>query len=1059
MKKHRLVVLVLAIILLPFLASAQTNTTLIQLKAQVARLQATLRSLTSETAVKPIEVSPSLSSVSSLNNQITAKVGRIGAAELKSLLIQRKSEMLNLAKINPRLFLNQKLSPAIIQQIPQDLRINLEQPVSLTGRLEVMHIDDFENPENSRYDYSLVVGRDKYALYSTQPIPSVSGAVLAVSGSRLDKILVVEAEQAGQLRILTPAPPPDSVGEQKTLVLLIDFLDSGPRLLTPAQAYDFILNPNSQFQKFYKENSYGKISFSGDTKGWYRLNRNTEVNCNYVRTSDTDIQNILREIPNLSNYGRLVFLFGSGGGNCSSVGKVPVVLDDIEYKMSIAWVSIDIIAYLKNNLSHLLAHEMGHSLGVMHANGWDCGVNILQGDCQHIEYGNHFDVMGRGSFSLHFNAFYKELLGWIQPSETIQISSSGRYTLNPLELSSSSKKLAKVQSPYSTSTTFYLEYRRGVGFDEKLNEPDLSSNQQGLFVNKIIYSPPDSRFAFPRLLDMRPTALPWESDLTGATLNSRTDDPGTGISIGPILLANDLLVTFDVEMTEPQCARNQPSVWVPHTILARGNAGRVNVIYHNSDSSSCGGSNFRVVKTDIPPTWQPMIFPEGEVFLPPDLILEAYARINFVVPVDTPLGLHSFTVEVINSTTNYKTIKTFWIEIINRPAPPIISSITPQSGPVGTDVTISGANFSQLSNKLSFIDPTTGNYFSEVIRSSNDRIIFTIPEFITNINCQCPTPTLPGRYKIVIIAGGGDSEPVDFEVTSTSTTIYTITASAGAGGTIMPSGVITVNAGASKIFTITPTLDYQVSDVLINGLSVGAVTSYTFSNVHADQTINANFSQIARVVADPPDRAIDARENQPLAATVVGWKSVDLTFHVSTPLSDLTSDSFSITSSSASQPKVGTVRIVADPLQNIPTLAVTLTLTRPIQPGERLTITHKPSGVSICLGFLPGDVNQDGRSNATDIGLLRSWVGTTEGAAKPLYQTDTNRDGVFDAADTTRLSEVRADPNAGLTLPACPSSASGGLGASPIANQSQLANLLSALRAVINQLGQLLMSR
>ncbi len=286
-----------------------------------------------------------------------------------------------------------------------------------------------------------------------------------------------------------------------------------------------------------------------------------------------------------------------------------------------------------------------------------------------------------------------------------------------------------------------------------------------------------------------------------------------------------------------------------------------------------------------------------------------------------------------------------------------------------------------------------------------------------------------------------------------------VAASAGAGGTIMPSGVITVNAGASKIFTITPTLDYQVSDVLINGLSVGAVTSYTFSNVHADQTINANFSQIARVVADPPDRAIDARENQPLAATVVGWKSVDLTFHVSTPLSDLTSDSFSITSSSASQPKVGTVRIVADPLQNIPTLAVTLTLTRPIQPGERLTITHKPSGVSICLGFLPGDVNQDGRSNATDIGLLRSWVGTTEGAAKPLYQTDTNRDGVFDAADTTRLSEVRADPNAGLTLPACPSSASGGLGASPIANQSQLANLLSALRAVINQLGQLLMSR
>jgi len=86
-------------------------------------------------------------------------------------------------------------------------------------------------------------------------------------------------------------------------------------------------------------------------------------------------------------------------------------------------------------------------------------------------------------------------------------------------------------------------------------------------------------------------------------------------------------------------------------------------------------------------------------------------------------------------------------------------------------------------------------------------------------------------------------------VTSNQTTDYTgtvqtftITASAGANGTITPSGTITVNYGDSQTFTITPNTGYHVADVLVDGSSVGAVTSYTFSNVTADHTISASFA-------------------------------------------------------------------------------------------------------------------------------------------------------------------------------------------------------------------------
>jgi hypothetical protein len=79
-----------------------------------------------------------------------------------------------------------------------------------------------------------------------------------------------------------------------------------------------------------------------------------------------------------------------------------------------------------------------------------------------------------------------------------------------------------------------------------------------------------------------------------------------------------------------------------------------------------------------------------------------------------------------------------------------------------------------------------------------------------------------------------------------STSTYNITASANAGGTISPSGTVAVSRGASKTFTITPKRRYKVASVLVDGASVGAVTTYTFSNVTANRTISATFAATSR---------------------------------------------------------------------------------------------------------------------------------------------------------------------------------------------------------------------
>jgi parallel beta-helix repeat protein len=70
---------------------------------------------------------------------------------------------------------------------------------------------------------------------------------------------------------------------------------------------------------------------------------------------------------------------------------------------------------------------------------------------------------------------------------------------------------------------------------------------------------------------------------------------------------------------------------------------------------------------------------------------------------------------------------------------------------------------------------------------------------------------------------------------------YTITATEGVGGQINPLGVITVNEGASQAFTITPDEGYQIDDVLVDGISEGPITFYSFTNIQQNHTIYATF--------------------------------------------------------------------------------------------------------------------------------------------------------------------------------------------------------------------------
>ncbi len=135
----------------------------------------------------------------------------------------------------------------------------------------------------------------------------------------------------------------------------------------------------------------------------------------------------------------------------------------------------------------------------------------------------------------------------------------------------------------------------------------------------------------------------------------------------------------------------------------------------------------------------------------------------------------------------------------------------------------------------------TGSYSLDL--ESNDVIVETITDgmFIALRNTvPYVTPTIPwlpenlsGIYNIVLRL-----ESITWMLSSF------IEASAGLGGSIDPSGTVMVLEGGNQDFNIMADDGYEVADVLVDGVSEGAISSYIFTNVKKDHTIHATFSLI-----------------------------------------------------------------------------------------------------------------------------------------------------------------------------------------------------------------------
>ena len=526
------------------------------------------------------------------------------------------------------------------------------------GNLEVS-IEDYPDGK-SRTLHFLQTNKERLPIRFAGEAPGhvSTGAPVHIKGRLLDGLLVVNSGDTDLETLAMPVSSSTSTttsasltnngqfavntfGEQKTLAMLVNFQnDAANRPWT----VDQVRSVFGKVSNFYLENSYQQTWVTADVVGWYVLPLDNST-CDSVSSVATYANAAATSAGvNLSAYAHIVYVMP--WVNCTWVGMANV-------SGSKVWINQQLTL-------GVVAHEIGHNLGLNHAHSWVCnntgdGSGTMTGPyCFGLEYGDGLDTMGWSKDGPHFSSFAKEFLGWLNygsspPITTVQ--TNGTFTLAPYETGGSAPKAIKILKSVNPTTGFktwyYVEYRQAIGFDSYLAtiNPGLMSSSNILNGVLVRTGSLDDSSNTSYLLDMTPNTYQLYTQDPALDVGTTFSDPAAGVTI-TTQWVNGASAGISVTLSQP-CVRANPAITVSPSNQS-GQPGALvsyTVSVTNKDSNNCAPSTFSL-QGSVPTGWT-------GAYSPPTLTISpaASATSTFTVTSAIAAAVSTYSVVVTAAST------------------------------------------------------------------------------------------------------------------------------------------------------------------------------------------------------------------------------------------------------------------------------------------------------------------------------------------------------------------------------------------------------------------------
>lgn len=504
--------------------------------------------------------------------------------EIARLAETRFAKLSEMAEKNPTEVLRVALPTEVLAKIPADLQNDFEKRTEITGELEVIYECD---GESDILKYFIKTDEERLPLYfAKQPDRELmTGSRVRVKGVRVGDAVLLESDVESTDFQTLESIAANTFGEQKVLVLLVNFQNDTRQPFTLAQANDLFFNTanSASVTNFYRESSYQQTWLTGNASGWFTLPINTG-DCNGTSTASAARQAASNAGINLSLYNRFVYVYPKMTA-CTYGGMAGV-------NGSEAWINGSM--YLS-----VVAHELGHNFGIYHSRSKDCGTEVIGNTCTTTEYGHMADMMGYPTITGHFNAFQKERLGWMNYGNSppiLTVQTSGNYFItasSAQDLGTKALRIQRVSGEY-----YYIELRRPIGFDATLSPTLMNGVVVGL--NQPVSSVSGKENY---QLDMTPETTYW-TDAALPVGRSYTD-AGAGFTITPVSVDNNG-ATVNINFgSQPTCVMANPTISATPTAtqwIGAGSAVTYSVTVTNNNSSSCSANTFNM-QNSVPSGW------------------------------------------------------------------------------------------------------------------------------------------------------------------------------------------------------------------------------------------------------------------------------------------------------------------------------------------------------------------------------------------------------------------------------------------------------------------------